>query len=94
MIAFHKSFADARATRDDAVIEKLLAGEAFTLEEYIHDRAIAGTPEGCIEQIERWQQAIQPDEFSLIFGGSNDPQRLDQAVSFFAREVMTHFASA
>ncbi len=91
MIEFHKTFAEARATRDDLVIERLLAGEAFTTEEYIRDRAIAGTPEMCIAEIERWRQAIAPDEFSLIFGGADDQPRLTEAVRLFASEVMSAF---
>lgn len=91
MIEFHKTFADARATTDDLVIERLLAGEPFTLEEYIHARAIAGTPDMCVAEIQRWQEAIQPDEFSLIFGGSDDQVRLSQALELFANEVMPAF---
>ena len=92
MVEFHKTFADARADRSDTVIERLLAGETFTLDEYIRARAIAGTPEVCIAEIERWQAAIQPDEYSLIFGGSDDAARLEDAVTLFAREVMPAFS--
>jgi probable F420-dependent oxidoreductase len=91
MIEFHKTFADARATRDDRVIERLLADEPFTLEEYIQARAIAGTPDMCVREVKRWQAAIQPDEFSLIFGGSDDQRRLTQAVELFANEVIAAF---
>jgi len=91
MIEFHKTFADARASTDDMVIERLLAGESFGLEDYIRARAIAGTPEICIAEIERWQQAIQPDEYSLIFGGSHDQDRLTRAVEQFAEQVMVGF---
>ena len=91
MIEFHKTFADARASTDDVVIERLLADQSFTLEEYIHERAIAGTPQMCIREIERWQEAVQPDEYSLIFGGSDDQARLTRAVEQFAEEVMVAF---
>jgi alkanesulfonate monooxygenase SsuD/methylene tetrahydromethanopterin reductase-like flavin-dependent oxidoreductase (luciferase family) len=73
------------------VIERLLAGQAFTLEEYIRDRAIAGTPQMCIAEIERWNDAVQPDEYSLIFGGSDDQLRLTRAVEQFSEEVMVAF---
>ena len=75
----------------DTVIEQLLVDEPFTLEEYVHARAIAGTPEACINEVQRWIDAIAPDEFSLIFGGSEDQARLSQAVELFAREVMPAF---
>jgi probable F420-dependent oxidoreductase len=91
MIEFHKTFADARASTDDVVIERLLADQSFTLEEYIHERAIAGTPQLCIREIGRWQEAVQPDEYCLIFGGSNDQARLTRAVEQFAEEVMVAF---
>ncbi len=91
MIEFHKTFAKARASTDDVVIERLLAGQAVTLEEYIRERAIAGTPQMCITEIQRWQEAVQPDEYSLIFGGSDDPARLTRAVEQFAEDVMVAF---
>jgi len=91
MIQFHRTFAEARATRDDGVIERLLVGERFALEEYIHARAIAGTPQRCIAEIKRWREAIAPDEFSLIFGGSDDQVRLSETVTLFANEVMAAF---
>jgi probable F420-dependent oxidoreductase len=91
MIEFHKTFSDARASKDDVVIERLLAGESFAIEEYIRARAIAGTPQMCIDEIVRWQAAIQPDEYSLIFGGSDDQLRLTQAVEQFAEQVMVAF---
>ena len=73
------------------MIERLLADEPFTLEEYIAARSIAGTPALCVREIERWIDAVQPDEFSLIFGGSEDQQRLTEAVTQFATEVMPAF---
>ncbi len=91
MIEFHKTFADARANTDDVIIERLLAGGSIALKDYVHARAIAGTPQMCIEEIQRWCEAIQPDEFSLIFGGSDDQARLTQAVEQFAEEVMVAF---
>ena len=91
MVAFHKAFAEARASRDDAVIEQLLAGEAVGVGDYIEARAIAGTPENCRAEVQRWLDAVQPDEFSLIFGGADDPARLTQAVELFAQEVMPAF---
>ena len=48
---------------DDLVIERLLAGERFTLDEYVCGRAIAGTPQMCVGEIERWQQAVRLDEY-------------------------------
>lgn len=92
MVEFHKTFADARASTDDPVIERLLADQPFTLDEYLQARAIAGTPEVCAREIEHWIDAIAPDEFSLIFGGSDDQVRLAAAIEQFATEVMPAFA--
>ncbi|NIR35160.1 MAG: hypothetical protein GWN73_04145, partial [Actinobacteria bacterium] len=43
-------------------------------------------------EIERWQEAIAPDEISMIFGGSTEQSRLEEAVDQFAAEVMPAFA--
>ena len=93
MIDFHNTYSDARAAGDsgDTVLERLLAGDAIGFEEYVEGRAIAGTPAMCITEIQRWQEAIAPDEFSLIFGGSTEQRRLQQAVDQFAGEVMPAF---
>ena len=94
MIEFSKTFASARTgtVHDDAVLERVVAGEAVTLEEFAHGRAIAGTPEMCIDELKHWQKAIDFDEISLIFGGSKDQGRLERAVDQFAAEVMPTFA--
>ena len=76
---------------DDLVIERLLAGERFTLDEYVRGRAIAGTPQMCVAEIERWQQAVRPEEYSLLFGGSDDQARLTVAVGQIAEEAMVAF---
>jgi probable F420-dependent oxidoreductase len=94
MVDFHKTFSDARAAGDsgDTVLAQLLDGAEVSFEDYVQGRAIAGTPDMCAREIQRWHEAIQFDEISLIFGGSSEPVRLEQAITQFATEVMPVFA--
>lgn len=94
MVDFHRSFASARDENavPDPVLEKIVAGEGVEFEEFVQARAIAGTPAMCIREIERWREAIDFDELSMIFGGSTEPVRLERAVEQFAAEVMPAFA--
>lgn len=94
MVEFSKTFAAARTgtIHDDTVLERVVAGDDVPLEDFAHGRAIAGTPEMCITELKRWQEAIDFDEISLIFGGSQEQGRLERAVDQFAAEVMPAFA--
>lgn len=94
MLDFQRSFASARDENaiPDPIIDKILGGKAVGFEEFVHGRAIAGPPAMCIREIERWREAIDFDELSMIFAGSTDQMRLEQAVEQFAKEVMPAFA--
>lgn len=93
MVRFHQMYSDARAAGEsgDVVLERLLGGEDVAFSEYVRGRSIAGSPAMCIEEIQRWNDAIAPDEYSLIFGGSTEEARLRRAVTQFATEVMGAF---
>ena len=94
MVAFHKSFADARDENavPDPVLEKVVAGQSVDFDEFVQSRAIAGTPDMCIREIERWREAIDFDELSMILGGSSEQGRLETVVEQFAAEVLPAFA--
>jgi probable F420-dependent oxidoreductase len=93
MVRFHQMYSDARAAGEsgDVVLERLLAGDDIAFADYVRGRSIAGSPAMCIEEIRRWNDAIAPDEYSLIFGGSTEEARLRSAVEQFAAEVMPAF---
>lgn len=81
--------AGAQGRDDDGVFARLQAGDAVTLPEFARDRVIAGTPDDCIAELRRWQEAVAPDYLLIGLGG---PERGYEAtrVAFerFGREVL------
>ena len=66
----------------------------MTYQEFVRDRAFAGTPDLVIDEIERWHDAIDFDEVCLIFATAReatDQATLTEAVTLFADEVMPAF---
>ena len=45
----------------------------------------------CIDEIQRWHDAIQFDELALYFNGPRIEGTWEPAVQFFAQEVMSAF---
>jgi probable F420-dependent oxidoreductase len=76
---------------DDTVM-RAVRGEPVSLDEYLPGRAVAGSPEDCIREIERCQ-AMTGCEYMLLtpVGVPDHAQQLEQ-LELFAREVMPRFA--
>lgn len=93
VVDFTKTFASARDENSvpDPVLDRIVADEKVGFEEFVQGRAIAGSPDMCIREIERWREAIDFDELSMIFGGSTEQGRLEAAVEQFSAEVMPAF---
>lgn len=96
-LAFHRLYWKASTgtlgDKDDPVLQRVAAGERVPCEELARDRAIAGTPDFCVEQLLRWHAAIAFDEIELSFGRRN-PRLLHESVGLFAREVVPAFTAA
>ncbi|ODU04530.1 MAG: hypothetical protein ABS81_09685 [Pseudonocardia sp. SCN 72-86] len=93
-LAFIRSYyqAGSRGAEDtDPILRRVVAGERPTCREFAHDRAIAGTPDFCVEQLGRWHERIGFDEVSLLFGGPKAYDSLATAYTLFAREVVPAF---
>jgi len=81
--------AGAQGRDPDGVFGRLERGEAVPLPEFARDRVIAGTPDDCIEQIGRWQDAVAPDHLLLgLSGPDRSPDGLRAAMELFGREVL------
>ncbi|MGI9621433.1 MAG: LLM class flavin-dependent oxidoreductase [Acidimicrobiales bacterium] len=91
---FHRYYWETGTKGDehDPVLQRVGGGEDVDLGTFIHDRAIAGTPEACVAELERWHDAIGFDELCLLFLVRPRPwQQLDDSVSLFATEVIPEF---
>lgn len=81
--------AGAQGRDPDGVFGRLERGEAVPLPEFARDRVIAGTPDDCVEQIHRWQEAVAPDHLLLgLSGAERGPAGLRDAIALFGREVL------
>ncbi len=79
----------AQGRDDDGMFARLERGDAVSLPEFAHDRIIAGTPDDCIEQIRRWQEAVAPEHLLLgLSGAVRGPDGLRDAIELFGREVL------
>ncbi|MCC6382281.1 MAG: LLM class flavin-dependent oxidoreductase [Dehalococcoidia bacterium] len=94
-LAFHRLYwkAGTRGDENDPVLQRVAAGERVPYDEFARGRAIAGTPDFCVEQLLRWHEATAFDEIELMFG-RRDPRLLHDAVALFAREVIPAFTAA
>lgn len=81
--------AGAQGRDADGMFARLERGDAVSLPEFAHDRVIAGTPDDCIEQIRRWQEAVAPEHLLLgLSGAVRGPDGLRDAIELFGREVL------
>jgi len=83
----------SKADRDDLSKQVMFGGRSTTLEEFVPNRAIVGTPEDCIRELQRIKDLIDPEYVFLTPTGVPDPDRQIAELRLFAREVMPTFRS-
>jgi len=71
----------------------MFGGKSVTLEEFVPNRAIVGTPDDCIREMQRIKDLINPDYVYLTPTGVPDPDQQIKELRLFALEVMPHFRS-
>jgi alkanesulfonate monooxygenase SsuD/methylene tetrahydromethanopterin reductase-like flavin-dependent oxidoreductase (luciferase family) len=77
----------------DPWINDLKSPDDFTLDKVAPDRFIMGSPQDCINQIERWNQELGTDYFVMRFRHPNGPEHkkaLD-SIKLFGEKVISHF---
>jgi alkanesulfonate monooxygenase SsuD/methylene tetrahydromethanopterin reductase-like flavin-dependent oxidoreductase (luciferase family) len=90
-----RSYADLGATpdRDEAASEVVFGGKSVTLEEFVPNRAIVGTPEDCIRELKRIQEIAAPEYLFLTPTGVPDMDQHIEELRLFAQEVAPLFRS-
>jgi alkanesulfonate monooxygenase SsuD/methylene tetrahydromethanopterin reductase-like flavin-dependent oxidoreductase (luciferase family) len=78
----------------DPWIKDLKSADEFTLEKVATDRFIMGSPDDCIEQIEKWNTELGTDYFVMRFRHPNGPEhkKVLEAMKLFGEKVIPHFA--
>jgi alkanesulfonate monooxygenase SsuD/methylene tetrahydromethanopterin reductase-like flavin-dependent oxidoreductase (luciferase family) len=69
----------------------MFGGKQVTLEEFAPNRAVVGSPEDCIREMERVRDVIDPEWLFITPTGVPDPEQQIRELRLFAREVMPHF---
>ncbi len=81
----------SKADRDPLADEVMFSGKAMTLEEFAPNRAIVGTPDDCMREMERIKKLVNPDYLLMTPTGVPDPEQQVRELRLFAKEVMPHF---
>ncbi len=81
----------SKADRDPLANEVMFGGKAVTLEEFAPNRAIVGTPDDCMLEMERIKKLVNPDYLLMTPTGVPDPEQQVRELRLFAKEVMPHF---
>jgi probable F420-dependent oxidoreductase len=92
-LRFHLSYwrAGARGRDDEGIYERLERGEGIPLAEFANERAVAGTPEDCIAQIERCRELTGCDVLLMAFAGTRSYEKMRAVIELFGREVIPAF---
>jgi alkanesulfonate monooxygenase SsuD/methylene tetrahydromethanopterin reductase-like flavin-dependent oxidoreductase (luciferase family) len=82
----------SKADRDEVANEVMFGGRAVTLEEFVPNRAVVGTPDDCIAELKRIKTMIDPEYVFPTPTGVPNPEQQIRELRLFAKEVMPHFA--
>ena len=96
-LSFHRYYWETGTKGDehDPVLQRVGEGEDVPYQEFVHDRAFAGTPDMVTEEIQRWHDAVGFDECCLIFATAREattPEILTKGVTQFAERIFERFA--
>ncbi|MFA7603051.1 MAG: LLM class flavin-dependent oxidoreductase [Novosphingobium sp.] len=81
----------SKADRDDLSNEVMFGGKDVSLEEFAPHRAVVGTPDDCIRELESIRDLTDPEYLFITPTGVPDPDQQIEELRLFAREVMPHF---
>ncbi|WP_317929487.1 LLM class flavin-dependent oxidoreductase [Halioxenophilus sp. WMMB6] len=81
----------ANPDRDEESKNVMLGGKAISLDDFAPHRAVVGTPDDCIAELQHIQTAINPEYLFLTPTGVPNPEQQIKELRLFAKEVMPHF---
>lgn len=89
VVDFHLGYRRAGYPMADpgGVYERLERGEAVELEEFVHDRAIGGTPGDCVRQLQRWRDVARCDAMLMLLNEDAGWEKMIEAIELFGTEV-------
>lgn len=81
----------AMPDRDAESSEVVFGGKEMSLEDFAPHRAVVGTPDDCIRELESIAKLTDPEYLFITPTGVPDPDQQIRELRLFAREVMPHF---
>jgi alkanesulfonate monooxygenase SsuD/methylene tetrahydromethanopterin reductase-like flavin-dependent oxidoreductase (luciferase family) len=81
----------SKADRDELSNDVMFGGKQVSLDEFAPNRAVVGTPDDCIREMQRIKELIDPEWLFITPTGVPDPEQQSRELRLFAREVMPHF---
>ncbi|MGE3692348.1 MAG: LLM class flavin-dependent oxidoreductase [Novosphingobium sp.] len=81
----------SKADRDDLANDVMFGGKDVSLEEFAPHRAVVGTPDDCIRELESIRKLTDPEYLFITPTGVPDPEQQIRELRLFAKEVMPHF---
>ncbi len=87
----HRFYFEYGAYVEDEYLKGIEKPADLTFERAAKDRLIAGSPEACLEQLQMWQQEIQPDYLMLRMrqpGGPSQAETLED-IRLFGEKVIS-----
>ena len=79
--------AGARADKDPAIVAKVKAGDPVTLREFAEDRAIAGTPGECVDQVRQYAADVAATHVCVVLQAA-DEGAATRTLELFGRNVI------
>jgi alkanesulfonate monooxygenase SsuD/methylene tetrahydromethanopterin reductase-like flavin-dependent oxidoreductase (luciferase family) len=81
----------SKADRDQLSEEVMFGGKQVSLAEFTPNRAVVGTPDDCIREMQRITDVLNPEYLFITPTGVPDPEQQSKELRLFAKEVMPHF---
>lgn len=89
VVDFHLGYRRAGYVTPDpaGIYDRLESGQDVSLEEFTHDRAIGGTPEDCIAQLNRWREGSGAQAMLMLLNEDAGYEKMLTAIKLFGSEV-------
>ncbi|MCS6924874.1 MAG: LLM class flavin-dependent oxidoreductase [Candidatus Binatia bacterium] len=88
----HRFYFQYGAYVPDEYLKDVKKPEELTFAKAARDRLIVGSPDDCLEQLQRWKEEIQPDYLILRLRQPGGPshQKTLEAIRLFGERVIPH----
>jgi probable F420-dependent oxidoreductase len=89
LVDFHLGYRRAGYPMSDpgGLYDRLERGQDVSLEEFVEDRAVGGTPDDCVRQLKRWREVSRFDAMLMLLNEDAGCEKMIEAIDLFGAEV-------